>query len=54
MTTYFNAVYDEDVLNKAYLDEKLSKIEGHLSLIEKDYKDSKLQYNKQSVKEILN
>ena len=40
-------------MNKAYLDEKLSKIEGHLSFLEKDYNDFKLQYNKQSVEEIL-
>ena len=30
-TTHFEAVIDEDVINKAYLEEKLSKIDGHLS-----------------------
>ena len=29
------------------------KIDGHLSLLEKDYNEFKLQYNKQSVEEVL-
>ena len=29
------------------------KINGHLSLLEKDYNEFKLQYNKQSVEDIL-
>ena len=29
------------------------KINSHLSLIEKDYNDFKLQYNKQSLEEVL-
>ena len=29
------------------------KIDGHLSKLEKDYNEFKLQYNKQSVEEIL-
>ena len=53
ITTDFKAVNDEDVINKAYLDEKLLKIDGHLSKLEKDYNEFKLQYNKQSVEEIL-
>ena len=53
ITTNFKAVNDEDVINKRYLDEKLEKIEGHLSKLEKDYNEFKLQYNKQSVEEIL-
>ena len=40
-------------MNKRYIDEKLLKINGHLSLLEKDYNEFKLQYNKQSVEEIL-
>ena len=43
----------EDVINKAYLDKKLLKIDGHLSFLEKDYNEFKLHYNKQSVEEIL-
>ena len=35
------------------MDEKLIKIKVHLSLLEKDYDESKLQYNKQSVEEVL-
>ena len=40
-------------MNKAYLDEKLIKIDGHKSLFEKDYNKFKIQYNKQSVEEVL-
>ena len=39
--------------NKAFSDENLFKINGHLSLLEKGYNEFKLQYNKQSVEEIL-
>ena len=42
------------MINKAHLDEKLFKINGHLSKLEKDYNEFKLQYNKQSVEEVLN
>ena len=48
----FQPTDNEDVINKACLDEK-DKINGHLSLLENDYKEFKLQYNKQSVEEIL-
>ena len=53
ITTNFKAVDDSDVINKAYLDEKLKKIDGHINFIEKDFNEFKLQYNKQSVEEIL-
>ena len=53
ITTNFEAVNDEDIINKGYLDEKLLKINGHLSKIEKDYNEYKLQYKKQSVEDIL-
>ena len=53
ITTTFEAVNDEDVINKGFLDEKLLKIDGHLSKIEKVFNEFKLQYNKQSVEEIL-
>ena len=52
ITTNFEAVNDKDVINKAYLDDKLKKIDGHISYIEKDYNEFKKQYNKQSVQEI--
>ena len=42
-----------DVINKGYLDEKLLKIKGHITYIEKDHNEFKLQYNKQSVEEVL-
>ena len=53
LTTNFEAVNDEDVINKFFLHEKLLKINGHLSKLEKDYNDFKSQYNKQSVEDIL-
>ena len=48
--TNFKAVNDEDVTNKAYVDEKLLNTNGQISLLEKCYKELKLKYNKQSVK----
>ena len=53
ITTSFEPINESDVINKAYLDDKLLKINGHLSKLEKDYKEFKKQYNKQSVEEIL-
>ena len=53
ISTNFDAVNDEDVINKGFLDEKLLKINGNLSKLEKDFNEFKLQYNKQSVEEIL-
>ena len=53
ITTNFEAVDDEDVINKGYLDSKLLKIDGHLSKLEKDYNEFNLQYNKQNVEDIL-
>ena len=43
LTTNFEAVDDKDVINKAYLDSKLIKIEGKLSKLEKDFNEFKLQ-----------
>ena len=37
----FEAVNDEDVINKAYLNEKVSKIDGNLSFLEKGYNEFK-------------
>ena len=53
LTTNFEPVDDSDVINKAYLDDELFKINGHLSKLEKDYNEFKLQFNKQSVGDIL-
>ena len=53
ITTNFEPVDNEDVINKGYLDEKLIKINGHISNLEKDYSEFKLQYNKQNVEDIL-
>ena len=53
ITTNFEPSNNEDVISKTYLDEKLSKTNGHLSFLEKDYNEFKLQYNKQSVEDIL-
>ena len=53
ITTNFEPNDNEDVINKGYLDSKLLKIDGHLSKLEKDFNEFKLQYNKQSVEDIL-
>ena len=53
ITTIFGAVNDEDVVNKGYSDEKLIKIDGHLSRLEKDYNEFKLEHNKQNVEDVL-
>ena len=36
ITTNFEPTDDKDVVNKAYVDEKLFKKNGHLSFLEKD------------------
>ena len=46
--TIFEAVNDENVKNKASQDENLSKLDGRLSFLEKDYNEYRLQ----SVEEI--
>ena len=53
ITTNFKPIDNSDVINKVYLDEKLLKINGHLSKLEKDFNEYKLQYNKQNVEDIL-
>ena len=53
LTTNFEPVDNEDVINKGYLDEKMMKINGHISKLEKDYNEFKLQYNKQAVLDVL-
>ena len=53
ISTNFEPVDNKDVINKAYLDEKLLKIDGHLSKLEKDFNEFKLRYNKQNIEEIL-
>ena len=52
ITTNFKVVVDEDVINKAYLDKKLKNLDDHISYIEKDYNEEKLEYNKQSIEGI--
>ena len=42
ITTDFEPINDEDVINKTYLDEKILNINGHLSIFEKDYNDYKI------------
>ena len=53
ITTNFEPVNNSDVINKGYLDEKLIKIDGHLSKLEKDFNEFIKQYDKQAVEEIL-
>ena len=44
ITTNFEAVDNEDVIKKGYLDSKLLRIDDHLSKLETDYNEFKLQY----------
>ena len=53
LTTNFEPTDNLDVINKGYLDDKLLRINDHLSELEKDYNEFKLQYNKQNVEDIL-
>ena len=53
VSTNFEPTNDSDVINKGYLGDKMLKINGQLSKLEKDYSTFKLQYNKQSVEDIL-
>ena len=43
ITTSFEPQINEDVINKAHLDEELKKIGGHSSYIERDYNEFELQ-----------
>ena len=43
ITTNFEPIDNSDVLNKGYLDDKVLKINGHLSKLEKGYNEFKLQ-----------
>ena len=49
----FKPIDDSYVINKDFLDEKLSKIDGHFSYIEKDYNGFEILSNKLSFEEIL-
>ena len=53
ISTNSEPIDDSDVITRAYLDSELKKIDGHISYIEKDYNEFNLQYNKQSVEDIL-
>ena len=53
LTTNFEPNDNSDVINKGYVDEKLLKIDGHLSKLEKDYNEFILQFNKQKVEDTL-
>ena len=52
ITTNFEAVDNEDIISKGFLNSNLLKIDGHLSKFKKDYNEYKLQYNKQKVEDI--
>ena len=53
MTTNFEAPNIEDVIKKVYLDRNVSRIEGQISYIEKNYIEYKVPGDKQSVKGVL-
>ena len=52
ITTDLEPIKTENVINKGYLDDKILKINGHFSSLERDYNEYILQYNKQCVEEI--
>ena len=52
ITTGFEHIIDEDVINKTYLDKKMLKKDGRLSFFKKE-NDFRLRNNKQSVQEVL-
>ena len=53
IATDFEPIIKEHVINKAYLDEKLSKTNGRLTILGKNYNQFLLNCNEQSVEEIL-
>ena len=53
ITTNLEPTDNADVINKAYLDEKMIKINGHISLLKKEFNEFELEHNKQSVEEIF-
>ena len=53
ITTNFEPIENEDVINKAYLDRESKKTNSHIAYIERDYNEFILQYNKQTVEDIL-
>ena len=53
ITTNFEAVDNEAFIKIGYLDSKLLKIDDHLTKLEKDYNEFKLQYNKQNVEKLF-
>ena len=53
LTTNFEPIDDSDVINKAHLDGKMLKKNGQLSKLEKNYNEFKIQYDKQSVEDVL-
>ena len=53
ITRDFEPINKEDVINQTYLDETLLKTKGYFSFLEKYYNEFNLQFNKQSLEEIL-
>ena len=53
ITTNFEPCNFEDVMNKAYLDTKISKSESHISYIGNDYDEFNLHCNKKHSEEVL-
>ena len=53
ITTNFEPVDNEDVINKTYLESNKLKKDGHLSKSEEGYNEFKLQFNKEKLEDIL-
>ena len=49
----FETIRTEGVINKFHLEDRLLKVNSHLSKLEKKINEFNLQYNKQPVEEIL-
>ena len=54
ITANFEPTDDSHGINKFYLDEKLKKMDGHISYTGNDYNEFKLEYSKEVVEEFLN
>ena len=52
ITSNFDSTDDSYVINKSFFDKNLSKIHGNLRLLEKNYNEFILHYNKKPVEDI--
>ena len=53
ITTNFETVNEKDALHRSYLDKKVLKIDGHISLLEKKHNEVEILSDKQPIEEVL-